>query len=69
MDQDLVCWIQVSLSPQSLAWLLGFGSNLAYCSLFQHCRYHVARPDIYNNVINLMCVVYFDKQMAAPQTV
>ena len=27
LDQELVGWIQISLLPQSLAWLLDFGAN------------------------------------------
>ena len=47
LDQNLVGWIQVNLLPQSLAWLVGFGTN--HCLLFsvQHWHHHIETRQIY----------------------
>ena len=36
LDQDLVDWIQINLLPQSLAWLLGFGTNYSLLFFVQY---------------------------------
>ena len=45
LDQDLVGWIQVSLRPQSLAWLLGSGANHSPLSIAQYWRHHIEMVD------------------------
>ena len=41
LDQDLDGWIQVSLLPQSSAWLIGFGSNHSLLFILQYWRHHI----------------------------
>ena len=49
LDQDLVGWIQVSLLPQSLAWLRGFGANHSLLFIVQYWRHHIeTRPIQYH---------------------
>ena len=48
LDQDLVGWIQVSVRPQSLAWLLGSGVDHSLLLLFNIGAISL-RPDQYND--------------------
>ena len=49
LDQDLVGWIQVSLLPHSLAWLLGSSTNHSLLFIF-NIDAIILRPDQYNTV-------------------
>ena len=46
LDQDLVGWIQVSLHPQSLAWLLGSGANHSLLFIVQYWCHHIETRQI-----------------------
>ena len=41
LDQELVGWIQISLLPQSLAWLLGFGANHSLLFFVQYWQQQI----------------------------
>ena len=44
-------WIKILLLQHSLAWLLGFGANHSFCSLFKIGTI-ILRPDKYNDMYN-----------------
>ena len=46
LDQDLVGWIQASLLPQSLAWLLGYGTNHSLLFIVQYWPHHIETRQI-----------------------
>ena len=46
LDQDLVGWIQINLLPQSLAWLLGFGTNHSLFFFVQYWHHHIETRQI-----------------------
>ena len=50
LDQDLVGWIQVSLLPQSLAWLLGFGANHTLLFIVQYWHHHIETKQIHYKI-------------------
>ena len=50
LDQDIVGWIQVSLCPQSLAWLIGFDGNHSLLFIVNIAAI-MLRPDIYNIMV------------------